>query len=59
MIYDIYGIWRDSYNLTGSLSTKNYLIYQNSLITGMKPQSKLWKQIRELAAGYYTHAYAG
>jgi hypothetical protein len=25
-----------------------------AVITGMKLQSKLWKQIRKLAAGYYT-----
>jgi hypothetical protein len=31
----------------------------NLLITGMKPQRKLWKQIRKLAAGYYTLRFAG
>jgi hypothetical protein len=30
-----------------------------AVITGMKPQSKLWKQIRKLAAGYYTLRFAG
>ena len=25
----------------------------------MKPQSKLWKQIRKLAAGYYTLRFVG
>ena len=28
-------------------------------ITGMKPQNKLWKQIRKLTAGYYTLRFAG
>jgi hypothetical protein len=28
-------------------------------ITGMKPQSKLWKQIPQQAAGYYTLCFAG
>jgi hypothetical protein len=28
-------------------------------ITGMKPQSKLWKQIPQQAAGYYTLRFAG
>ena len=32
---------------------------KNNVITGMKPQSKLWKQIRKLAAGYYTLRFAG
>jgi len=31
----------------------------NKTITGMKPQSKLWKQIRKLAVGYYTLRFAG
>jgi len=29
------------------------------VITGMKPQSKLWKQISQQAAGYYTLRFAG
>jgi hypothetical protein len=33
----------------GKTSSK---IYFDQEITGMKPQSKLWKQIRKLAAGY-------
>jgi hypothetical protein len=28
-------------------------------ITGMKPRSKLWKQIPKLAAGYCTLRFAG
>jgi len=28
-------------------------------ITGMKPQSKLWKQIPQQDAGYYTLRFAG
>jgi hypothetical protein len=28
-------------------------------ITGIKPQSKLWKQIPQQAAGYYTLRFAG
>jgi hypothetical protein len=34
-------------------------IYPDQEITGMKPQSKLWKQIRKLAAGHYTLRFAG
>jgi hypothetical protein len=30
-----------------------------NLITGMKPQSKLWKQIPQQAARYYTLRVAG
>jgi hypothetical protein len=32
---------------------------EHKKITGMKPQSKLWKQIRKLAEGYYTLRFAG
>jgi hypothetical protein len=33
--------------------------FPNPTNHGYEPQSKLWKQIRKLAAVFYTHAYAG
>ena len=38
---------------------QNKISPNSNKITGMKPQSKLWKQIPQHAAGYYTLRFAG